>query len=111
MTKITVDELHKVDMRLGKIMNAELLPNPKYTTHKLRIDFGPEIGIKISGARVLKYTLKQLVGKLVIGIINLEPRQIGKIKSEVLTLGVPDKDGECILLSPDVEAPLGGKVY
>lgn len=109
---IKIEDFQKIDIRVGKIVAVELLPNPKYTTHKLTIDFGPEIGSKISGARVLRYKQEELVGKLVVGVVNLEPRQIGKLKSEVLTLGVPDQDKECVILSPDnTDAVIGGKLY
>ncbi|OGY81989.1 MAG: tRNA-binding protein [Candidatus Kerfeldbacteria bacterium RIFCSPHIGHO2_12_FULL_48_17] len=109
----TFADFQKLDMRLGKIVAVELLPNAKYTTHKLTIDFGPELGRKISCARVVRYTEKQLVGKLVVGVVNLPPRQIGVAVSEVLTLGLPDGKKECILLTPDTDADLqlGGKVY
>ena len=109
---INLKDLTKVDIRLGKIVAVEMLPNPKYTTHKLKIDFGKEIGIKISGARVVNYSKEQLLGKLIVGVINLQPKQIGKLISEVLLLGVPDEKGECILLSPDnSNSLLGVKVY
>ncbi len=108
----TVDDFQKLDIRVGRITDVEDLPNAKYTTHKLTIDFGDEIGKKISGARVIRYTKDQLIGKLVLGVVNLPPKQIGKFASETLTLGVPDADKECILISPDGEdAPIGGKLY
>lgn len=109
---ITINDLHKIDIRLGKIIKVELLKNAKYTTHKLTIDFGKDIGIKTSGARVVNYSFDQLIGKNVIGVVNLQPRQIGKIISEVLVLGIPDEKNECILLTPDkINGILGAKVY
>ncbi|HYD35672.1 MAG TPA: tRNA-binding protein [Vitreimonas sp.] len=110
MNKITIADFENIDIRLGKIVAAELLPNPRYTTHKLTIDFGDELGKKISGARLINYQPNELVGKLMIGVINLQPRQIGKIMSEVLTLGVADHKGDFVLLSPLSDVPLGGKV-
>lgn len=107
----TISDFEKLDIRVGKILSIEQLPNAKYTTHKLVIDFGEEIGKKVSCARVIRYTKEQLIGKLVLGVVNFPPRQIGKAMSEVLTLGVPDKDRECILISPDEDAPLGGKLF
>ncbi len=93
----TYDDFQKLDIRVGKILEAEELPNPKYTTHKLIIDFGNEVGRKVSSARVIRYTKDQLIGKL---------------NSETLTLGVPDADKECILISPDSsDAVIGGKLY
>lgn len=106
------DDFQKLDIRVGKIIDVEELPNAKYTTHKLTIDFGNEIGKKVSGARVIRYTKEQLTGKLVLGVVNLPPRQIGKLSSETLTLGVPDINKECILISPDSnDAVIGGKLF
>jgi tRNA-binding protein len=108
----TIEDFQKLDIRVGKIVEVEELPNAKYTTHKLKIDFGPEIGQKISCARVNKYKKEELIGKLVLGVVNFPPRQIGHVVSETLTLGVPDSDHECILISPDKdEAVIGGKLY
>ena len=106
-----IEDFKKLEIRVGKINNAELLPNPKYTTHKLSIDFGPEIGTKISGARLPDYGLDELRGKQVVCVINFPPRQIGALESEVLTLGLPDENKECVLISPDKEVPLGGRLY
>lgn len=106
------DDFQKLDIRVGKIIDVEELPNTKYTTHKLTIDFGNEIGKKVSGARAIRYTKDQLIGKLVLGVVNLPPRQIGKLNSETLTLSVPDVSKECIFISPDsVDAVIGGKLY
>ena len=105
------NNFQKVDIRVGKIVNVEDLPNPKHTTHKITIDFGEKIGMKQSGARLVRYTHEQLLGKLVLGVVNLPPKRIGAFTSEILTLGVPDKNDECILVIPDSEAPLGGQVY
>ena len=108
----TFEDFQKLDIRVGKIVEVEELSNAKYTTHKLTIDFGDEVGKKVSGARVVRYTKDQLIGKLVLGIVNLPPRQIGKLSSETLTLGVPDASKECILISPDSnDAVIGGKLY
>lgn len=108
----TIEDFKKLDIRVGRIIEVEELPNAKYTTHKLTIDFGPEIGQKISGARVIQYSKKQLMGKLMLGVLNFPPKQIGKTVSQVLTLGVADKNNECILISPDSEdAVIGGKAY
>jgi tRNA-binding protein len=109
---ITFDDFQKLDIRVGKIIDAEKLPNAKYTTHKLTIDFGNEIGKKVSGARAIRYAKDQLIGKLVLGVVNLPPRQIGKLNSETLTLGVPSADKECIFISPDsTNAVIDGKLY
>jgi tRNA-binding protein len=108
---IAYDDFAQVDIRVGRVVSVELLPNAKHTTHKLVIDFGPEIGRKVSGARVNTYTVDELVGRLVCGVVNMPPRQIGKTQSEVLTLGIPDKNGDCVLLEPDRDVPIGGKIY
>ena len=108
----TFEDFQKLDIRVGKIVEVEKLPNAKYTTHKLIINFGDEVGKKVFGVGVVRYTKDQLIGKLVLGIVNLPPRQIGKLSSETLTLGVPDASKECILISPDSnDAVIGGKLY
>jgi tRNA-binding protein len=107
---IDIRDFEKVEMRVGKIIDVEMVPNAKHTTHILKIDFGKDLGIKKSGARVVRYSKEDLLGKIVICVTNIKPRQIGKFMSEVYTLGVP-KDGECVLLVPDEECELGGKVY
>jgi len=108
---ITIEDFNKLDIRVGRILEVELLPSAKYTTHKLTIDFGEEIGRKISCARLVRYKKEELAGRLILGVVNLPPRQIGSAVSEVLTLGVPDEDGECVLIKPDKEIKLGGKLY
>jgi len=104
-------DFQKLDIRVGEITEAEKIAEGKYTTHKLTINFGDEIGTKKSCARVIKYSLGGLKGKQVLAIVNLPKRQIGKNISEVLTLGVPDENEECILIKPDKDAPLGAKLY
>ncbi|NTU66657.1 MAG: tRNA-binding protein [Candidatus Moranbacteria bacterium] len=108
---IQYEEFSKIDVRIGKIVKAERIENAKYTTHRIIIDFGEKIGQKQSCARLINYSTEELIGKNIIGILNFPPKQIGKNISEVLTLGVPDAENECVLLSPDKEIPLGGKVY
>lgn len=103
----------KLDIRVGKIVGVEDFPEARKPAYKLKIDFGSEIGIKVSSAQLVKYyTKEQLIGKLVMGVVNFPPRQIGPFLSEVLTLGVPDTDHECILMVPDKnEAIVGGKLF
>ena len=109
---ITVDDFLKVDMRVGRVVSAEGFPEAKKPAYKLKIDFGPELGIKQSSVQLVKrYQPQELVGRLVVCVVNFPPRQVGPFRSDVLTLGVPDKDGECILLSPDRDVPLGGRMH
>ncbi len=109
---ITFDDFQKVDIRVGKIIEVENFPEARKPSYKLKIDLGAEFGFKKSSAQLTKnYRLEQLVGRYVLCVVNFPPRQIGPIISEVLTLGLPDADGECILIAPDKDVPLGGRLY
>ncbi len=108
---ITYSDFEKVDVRVGRIVTVEDFPQARKPAYKLSIDFGPEIGIKRSSAQVTNYSKEELLGKLVMGVVNFPPRQIGAFFSEVLTLGVPDSNGDVILLSPTKEVPLGGRMF
>ena len=108
---ISYSDFEKVDIRVGKIMKVEDFPQARKPAYKLTIDFGPEIGIKRSSAQVTNYGKEELLGKLVMGVVNFPPRQIGPFFSEVLTLGIPDDKGNVILLSPTKEVPLGGRMF
>ena len=102
----------KVDVRVGRIVEAEPFPEARKPAIKMKIDFGPEIGIKKSSAQITKYYQPdELVGRLVMAVVNFPPRQIGPLMSEVLTLGVPDDEGEVVLLSPEREVPVGGQLF
>lgn len=109
----TYDDFVKIDIRVGKILAVEDFPEARKPSYKLKIDFGEEIGIKVSSAQLVKhYTKEQLMGKLVMGVVNFPPRQIGPFMSECLTLGVPDENHECILITPDkADAVVGGRLY
>ncbi|HLC31473.1 MAG TPA: tRNA-binding protein [Candidatus Nanoarchaeia archaeon] len=108
----TFDDFQKLDIRVGKIVEIEDFHEAKKPAYKLKIDLGNEIGIKKSTAQLVKnYTKQQLQDKLVLCVVNFPPRQIGPAVSEVLTLGVPDKNGECVLIEPERDAPVGGKLY
>ncbi|MEL7026179.1 MAG: tRNA-binding protein [Pseudomonadota bacterium] len=109
---IDYDDFAKVDIRVGRIARAEPFPEARKPAYKLWVDLGPELGEKKSSAQItVNYTLEDLPGRLVIAVVNFPPRQIGPVMSEVLVLGVPDADGEVVLLTPDKDVPLGGKMY
>lgn len=108
----TFDDFQALDIRVGKIIEVEDFPEAKNPSYKLKIDLGEEIGIKKSCAQLVKnYSKEDLRDKLVLCVVNFPPRQIGPALSEVLTLGVPDKDNECILINPDKNVPIGGRLY
>lgn len=108
----TFEDFEKLDIRVGKIIEVEDFLEARKPSYKLKIDFGEEIGIKKSCAQLPQnYTKEELKDKLVLGVVNFPPRQIGPAVSEVLTLGVPDENGNCILVIPDKNAPIGGKLY
>lgn len=108
----TYDDFIKVDFRVGTIVEVHDFPEARKPAYKLRIDFGSEIGVKTSSAQLTQnYNKEELRGKQVLAAVNFPSRQIGPVKSEVLTLGVPDETGECILITPDREVPHGGKLF
>lgn len=110
--KITYDDFIKVDIRVGKILEVHDFPEARKPAYKLTIDFGAEIGIKKSSAQIVKhYTKEELVGKLVMGVVNFPVKQIGPFMSESLTLGVPDENGDVVLISPTKDVPVGGKMF
>ncbi len=109
---IGFDDFMKVDVRLGVIVEAETFPEARKPAFKLRIDFGPQIGVKRSSAQITEhYTLDQLVGRKVAAVVNFPPRQIGPVMSEVLTLGFPDEAGKVVLVGVDRDAPIGGRLF
>ena len=110
--QIAFDDFMKVDIRVGEIVEAAPFPEARKPAIKLVIDFGLEIGRKKSSAQITKYyTPEALIGRQVLAVVNFPPRQIGKFMSEVLTLGAPDEDGEVVLLRPDQEVPIGGRMF
>ena len=93
-------------------MEVEDFPAARKPAYKLRIDFGVAIGVKKSSAQVTKYyTKEELLNRLVVAVVNFPPKQIGPYMSEVLTLGIPDSDGDVVLLVPERNVPLGGRMY
>lgn len=104
------EDFAKVDIRVGRIVRAEPYPEARKPAIKLWVDLGPEIGEKRSSAQITDhYTPDSLVGRRVMAVVNFPPRQIGKVMSEVLVLGVPDGAGGVVLIAPDQDVPLGGQ--
>ncbi len=109
---ISVSDFLKVDIRVGQVMRAEDFPEAQKPAIKMWIDFGDEIGVRKTSAQITAhYRPELLMGKQVLAVVNFPPRQIGNFMSEVLVLGVPDEDGEVVLLKPDQYAPLGGRMF
>ena len=107
MTTITYDDFLKVDIRVGRIVQADEFPKAKKPAYKLLVDFGP-LGTKKSSAQIVKYYQPaDLVGQLVLAVVNFPPRQIADFFSEVLTLGVVLGEGDIVLVHPDRDVPLG----
>lgn len=110
--QITWDDFARVDIRAGTIIRAEPYPEARKPAIKLWVDFGAEIGERRSSAQITRhYNPAELVGKQVLGVVNFPPRQIGKFISEVLVLGLPDVEGEVVLIGPDSPVPNGGRMF
>lgn len=108
----TYDDFTKLDIRVGRIIDVQDFPEARKPAYRLSIDFGDEIGIKKSSAQLpANYSKEKLLDKKVLAVVNFPPRQIGPVRSEVLTLGVPVENGDCILVVPDTDAPIGGRLF
>jgi len=109
---INYDDFEKVDIRVGRIIEVEEFPEARKPAYKLTIDFGDEIGVKRSSAQITEnYSEEELLNTLVLGVVNLPPKQIGPFISESLTLGVDDEKGSVVLVRPDREAVMGARLY
>lgn len=109
---IDFDRFLAVDIRIGRVIAAEPLENARKPAYVLTIDFGAQIGVKKSSSQIAEhYSLDELPGRLIAAVVNFRPRQVGKIMSEVLTLGFPDASGAVILFAPDREVPIGSRLF
>jgi tRNA-binding protein len=112
MAEISWEDFEKVDVRVGEVMEAEHFPEARKPSIKLTVDFGPELGTRRTSAQLTThYEPEMLVGRRVVAVVNFPPKRIAGFKSEVLVLGVPDENGAVVLLSPDHDVPLGGKMF
>jgi tRNA-binding protein len=108
----TIEEFDNIDIRVGTVLEAQPLAGARKPAFTLRIDFGPEIGIRQSSAQVtVHYAPETLVGRQVLAVVNFPPRRIAGFVSEVLTLGLPDASGAVVLLRPDQAVPNGGRMF
>ncbi|HEY3082042.1 MAG TPA: tRNA-binding protein [Chloroflexota bacterium] len=109
---ISWSDFEKVDVRVGRVIQVDDFPEARKPAWKLTIDFGPSIGLKRSSAQLKAlYTREQLLGRLVLAVVNFPAKQIGPVMSECLTLGLPDEHGNVVLIGPDRDLPLGGKLF
>ena len=112
MAEIGIQDFQRVELRVGRVVRAEPYPEARKPAIKLWVDFGEGLGVKRSSAQITRhYSPEGLAGRQVLAVTNFPPRQIGKFMSEVLVVGVPDSDGEVVLISPDQDVPEGGLLY
>lgn len=108
----TIEDFDRLDIRVGTITDVQTFPQARKPAYRLTIDFGPELGTKRSSAQItVHYQPEDLLGKQVLAVVNFPPRQIGPFISEVLTLGMPDANGAVVLLRPDLDVPVGGRMF
>jgi tRNA-binding protein len=112
MAQISWEDFQKVDVRVGRVVEAEPFPEARKPSIKFSVDFGPEVGVKKTSAQLTAhYSPETLLGRQVVAVVNVPPKRIAGFKSEVLVLGVPDEKGAVVLLVPDREVPLGGRMF
>ena len=112
LPSVTFEDFQRVEMRVGRIVAAEPFPEARKPAYKLRIDFGPEIGIKQSSAQLTTlYKHEELIGWLIVGVVNFPPRRVAGFNSEVLVLGAADSEGAVVLLHPERDLPLGARIF
>lgn len=110
--QISIEDFERVDIRVGRVLSAEPLAGARKPAYMLRIDLGPELGAKQSSAQItVRYRPEELIGRLVLCVVNFPPRRIAGFKSEVLTLGVADETGAVVLVRPDQDVPLGTRLF
>jgi len=108
--EVTVEDFLRVDMRVGRVTAVDAFPEARKPAWKLTIDFGPEVGVKRSSAQITHYAREALEGRLVVGVVNFPPRQIGPFRSEVLVLGALDDAKGVVLLRPDQDVAPGDRI-
>ena len=112
MPRISWEDFEKVDVRVGRVVAAEPFPEARKPSVKLAVDFGPEVGVKKTSAQLAAhYSPETLLGRQVVAVVNFPPKRIAGFNSDVLVLGVPDEEGAVVLLAPDREVPLGGRMF
>jgi tRNA-binding protein len=112
LTEIGWEDFEKVNIKVGRVVEAEPFPEARKPSIKLTIDFGPEVGTRRTSAQLTAhYEPEGLRGRQVVAVVNFPPKRIAGFKSEVLVLGVPDEAGEVVLLSPDMKVPDGGRMF
>ena len=112
MAEVTYADFAQLDIRIGQVPQAEPYPEARVPAIKLWVDFGGDLGVKKSSAQLTDHsTPEALVGTQVLAVVNFPPRQIGKVMSEILVLGVPDEAGKVVLMRPDQDVPMGGRLF
>ncbi len=112
MASIGIEDFERVEVRVGTVVDAQPFPEARKPALKLWIDFGAPLGVRQSSAQVtVHYSADRLIGRQVLAVVNLAPRKVAGFESQVLVLGLPDENGDVVLLRPDLKVPDGGKVY